>query len=77
MVDKEIHTFPKGICPKVNIIVWLKFKLTHLEATVHHFSHYTIEDSSHKYSFILFNFTSFHNILYVPLSFFDKFIDNF
>ena len=25
--DKEIHTFPKGICPKVNVIARLEFEL--------------------------------------------------
>ena len=22
-----VHTFPKGICPKVNVIAWLEFEL--------------------------------------------------
>ena len=26
--DKEVHTFSKGISPKVNVIAWLEFKLT-------------------------------------------------
>ena len=25
--DKEVHTFPKGISTKVNVIAWLEFKL--------------------------------------------------
>ena len=25
--DKGVHTFPKGISPKVNVITWLEFKL--------------------------------------------------
>ena len=25
--DKEVHTFPKGINPKINIIVWLDYQL--------------------------------------------------
>ena len=28
-VDEGVHTFPKGINPKVNVIIWLKFKLAH------------------------------------------------
>ena len=40
--DKGIHIFPKGICPKVNIIAWLEFKLAYFETTVQHFSHYAM-----------------------------------
>ena len=34
---KEVHASPKGICLKVNIIVWLEFKLTYSEAVVQYF----------------------------------------
>ena len=27
--DKEVHTFPKGICPKVNVKDWLEFELAY------------------------------------------------
>ena len=30
---KRIHTFPKGISRKLNVIVWLEFELTHLAAS--------------------------------------------
>ena len=36
-----VHTFPKGICPKVNVIVRLEFKLVYYDSTVQHFNHYT------------------------------------
>ena len=36
-----MHTFPKGICPKVNIIVQLEYELAYYDSTVHHFNHYT------------------------------------
>ena len=39
--DKEVPTFPKGICLKVNVIARLEFKLAYYYSTVHHFNHYT------------------------------------
>ena len=36
-----VHTFPKGICPKVNIIAWLEFELAYHESAVHRLNHYT------------------------------------
>ena len=35
-----IHTFPKVIKPKVNVIAELEFELADFEAIVQHFSHY-------------------------------------
>ena len=34
-----VHTFSKGISPKVNVIVQLEFKLTYDNVTVKHISH--------------------------------------
>ena len=39
--DKGVHTFPKGICPKVNVIAWLEFELGYYDSAVHRFNHYT------------------------------------
>ncbi len=39
--DMGSHTFPKGICPKVNVIVRLEFELAYYDSTVHRFNHYT------------------------------------
>ena len=39
--DKGIYTFPKGICPKVNVIVRLEFELAYNDSTIHRFNHYT------------------------------------
>ena len=39
--DKGVHTFPKGICPKVNIIERLENELTYYDSAVHRFNHYT------------------------------------
>ena len=36
-----VHTFPNGICPKVNMIARMKFKLAYYDSTVQHFNHYT------------------------------------
>ena len=35
-----VHTFPKGISPKVNAVVQLEFKFAYFEAGVQNFSHY-------------------------------------
>ena len=32
--SKEVHTFPKGISPKVNVLARLEFELAHFEATI-------------------------------------------
>ena len=34
--------FPRILIQKGNMIVWLKFKLTHFKATVQHFNHYAM-----------------------------------
>ena len=39
--DKGVHTFPKGICPKVNIIARLENELAYYDSAVHRFNHYT------------------------------------
>ena len=39
--DKGVHTFPKGICPKVNVIVRLEYELAYYGSAVHRFNHYT------------------------------------
>ena len=39
--DKGVHTFPKGICPKVNVIARLEYELAYYDSAVHHFNHYT------------------------------------
>ena len=38
---KGVHTFPKGICPKVNVIARLEFELAYYDSAVHRFNHYT------------------------------------
>ena len=43
--DKGVHTFPKGICPKVNVIARLEYKLAYYNSTVHRFNSYTMRTS--------------------------------
>ena len=37
--DKGFHTFPKGICPKMNVIARLEFELVYYDSVVHRFNH--------------------------------------
>ena len=36
-----VHTFPKGIFLKVNVIAQLEYELTYYDSTVHRFNYYT------------------------------------
>ena len=39
--DKGVHTFHKGICPKVNAKARLEYELAYYDFAVHRFNHYT------------------------------------
>ena len=39
--DKGVHTFPKVICPKVNVIARLEYELAYYDSAVYRFNHYT------------------------------------
>ena len=39
--DKGVHAFPKGICPKVNVIARLEYEQAYYNSSVQHFNHYT------------------------------------
>ena len=62
--DKGIYTFPKSINLKVNVMVWLEFKLAYFKAVVQSFNHYAKlsnipRDKTNKFSvfnLLLFNF---------------------
>ena len=41
--DKCVHTYPKDISSKINVIVRLEFKLAYCNVTVSHVSHYDTE----------------------------------
>ena len=47
--NKGVHTFPKGICPKVNVIVQLEYELAYYDSAVHHFNHYTTKTPLNLY----------------------------
>ena len=38
--DKGVHTFPKGIYPKANVIARLEYELVYYDSAVHRFNHY-------------------------------------
>ena len=40
--DEEVHAFPKGISPKINVITRLEFKLANFKVAVEHFSNYVM-----------------------------------
>ena len=46
--DKEVHTFPKGISLKVNVIARLEFELTYYNSTVLRFNHYAMRTPSYR-----------------------------
>ena len=39
--DKEVHTFPSDISPKVNVIARLEFEHTNCDSVVQHLNHYS------------------------------------
>ena len=39
--EKWIHTFPKSICPKVNVNARLEFELDYYDSAAYRFNHYT------------------------------------
>ena len=51
---KEIHTFPKGIYPKVNILAWLEFELAYYDPAVQRFNHYTTRMLPNDYKWVNF-----------------------
>ena len=39
--DKVVHSFSKGVCPKVNVTARLDFELTYYDSADYRFYHYT------------------------------------
>ena len=39
--DKRVHTFPNGICLKVNVIASLEFEIAYYDSAGQCFNHYT------------------------------------
>ena len=44
--DKGVHTFPKGISPKVNVVAQLEFELANYDSAVHRLNHYTTRNEN-------------------------------
>ena len=44
--DKGVHTFPKGIRPKVNVTARLEFELAYYDFIVYRFNQYTTRTPS-------------------------------
>ena len=63
--DKGGHAFPKDICPKVNIIVQLEFKLNYYDdVTVQHISNYVMETTPQRFGpdiFFYYSLYRFHS----------------
>ena len=39
--NPKVHTFPEGICPKVNVIARLEFEPSYYDSADARFNHYT------------------------------------
>ena len=63
-VAKGVHTFPKGIYPKVTIIARLELKLTYYDSAVQLFNHYTTE----PHRFFSFFFQCMFQNLYIVIT---------
>ena len=48
--DKEVHTIPKGIRLKTNLIALVKFELSYIEVIVRHFSYKTLKTPHYSIS---------------------------
>ena len=61
--DKGAHTFPKGICPKVNVIARLEYELASYDSAVHRFNHYTTRTPPayrYRYSIYTYKYAYLH-----------------
>ena len=47
--DKGVHTFPKGICSKVNVIARLEFELAYYDSAVRRFNQYSMRITPDKW----------------------------
>ena len=66
--DKGVHTFPKCICPKVNIIARLEFELAYYNSAVQRFNHYTMRTTQDVFCTQLCDIRYSYLILIVMLS---------
>ena len=47
--DKGVHTCPKGICKKGNVIARLEYELAYYDSAVNRFKHYTTRTPPHTH----------------------------
>ena len=47
---RGVHTFTKGLCPKVKVIARLEYELVYCDTAVHRFNHYTTRTPPSKES---------------------------
>ena len=47
--DKGVYTFPKGICPKMNVIARLEYELAYYDSAVHRFNQYPTRTPQKNY----------------------------
>ena len=53
-VDKEIHSFSNGLCPKVNVMAQMKYELAYYDIAVQYVSHSTTGPPPVFYYYFLF-----------------------
>ena len=49
--SKRVHTFPDGICSKVNVIAPLEYELAYYDSAVHRFNQYTTRTTQKETSY--------------------------
>ena len=54
--EKGVHTFPKGISLKVNVIARLEFELAYYDSAVQRFNYYSTRISPKSSRIIMFTF---------------------
>ena len=65
-----VYSFPKGICPKVNVIVRLEYELAYYDSAIHHFNHYTTWTLPHNYYNLEYLFLKTNNIQLYNIKYF-------
>ena len=61
--DKGVHTFPRGICPKVNVKAQLEFELAYYNSAVNCFNHYTTRTSPYIFFYLFIFFLVFNKVV--------------
>ena len=51
--DKGVHTFPKGICPKVTVRARVEYELAYYDSAVNRFNHYTTRTPPNEIEYMM------------------------